>query len=333
MEGEHDSAISIYSSACKVLPGTHLPKLYLGIEHARLKNWTLALEFLNAARESCQTDPLLENELAVVYYQTERYASLMIRYDLAITHFHTVLELVRNAGTPLHNWTSSVVNLGHAYRKERWVKLIRNFIQARHYFEQATEDEAALESAYAGLALISYSESKFDESINYLHQALALNPENRYCATLLDSILSDLATKNKGNPLPVLQMHLLNQDLLDQQLQTKLGEELPNPPYDPDEILFADELKSDDDRRMLTRSRVRGRLSHLETPQFGNDYLSSPMEKTPPRMNRSLFANQESRETSPFGGNVFFSNDAYESDVFGGDNPDDIEMDLDNSSE
>lgn len=52
--------------------GIHLPKLYIGMEHSRLKNYTLAEEFLKAAQDICPDDPLLENELGYLYYKRKQ---------------------------------------------------------------------------------------------------------------------------------------------------------------------------------------------------------------------------------------------------------------------
>ena len=46
-EGEHDQAISAYFSASKLMPGSHLPYLYLGLEYSLSNNIKLALKVSN----------------------------------------------------------------------------------------------------------------------------------------------------------------------------------------------------------------------------------------------------------------------------------------------
>jgi len=58
-EGEHDQAISAYSTAARLFMGTHLPQLFLGMQNHMLNNMTLADEFLKTAYGLCKTDPLL----------------------------------------------------------------------------------------------------------------------------------------------------------------------------------------------------------------------------------------------------------------------------------
>lgn len=43
------------------------------MEHSRLKNYTLAEEFLKAAQDICPDDPLLENELGYLYYKRKQW--------------------------------------------------------------------------------------------------------------------------------------------------------------------------------------------------------------------------------------------------------------------
>jgi anaphase-promoting complex subunit 6 len=45
--------------------------LFLGMEHAKLKNWRLAEEFLTMAEKCCNNDPLLLNELGVIHFEKQ----------------------------------------------------------------------------------------------------------------------------------------------------------------------------------------------------------------------------------------------------------------------
>ncbi|CAC9894361.1 unnamed protein product, partial [Aureobasidium pullulans] len=48
-EGEHDQAISAYSTAARLFQGTHLPQLFLGMQNLCLGNLSLAKEYLETA--------------------------------------------------------------------------------------------------------------------------------------------------------------------------------------------------------------------------------------------------------------------------------------------
>lgn len=73
-EGEHDQAITAYSTAHRHLSGSHLPLLFIGMQHLGLSNVLLAEEYLLAAKELCKEDPLVLNELGVVCVHNEESA-------------------------------------------------------------------------------------------------------------------------------------------------------------------------------------------------------------------------------------------------------------------
>jgi tetratricopeptide (TPR) repeat protein len=336
LEGEHDSAVSVYSSACKVLPGSHIPQMYLGMEHARQKNWKLAEEFLLLALKSCSSDPLLHNELGSLYFEKGQFES-------AIKHFMRVLELVGDAH-PHRIWMSTLCNLGHTYRK------MENYSKAKSYFEKVNELSEAQESAYSGLALIAQAESRMDEAVYNLHQALAINPDNRICALVLESLLIQIANKDSSNPLPLLDEYL-DPELIEAQLQNKLSKESSGVHNDDQDPILGDPDEfsvgpSDDDvekppenSHSITNTVLKSRLSNAidlspdvfasGRPRRGplNFHGSSPVydgSRTPPRQPKVLFA---SREDSPFQQSNGFQFE--DSDVFGGDQ--DIDMELDDS--
>lgn len=71
-EGEHDQAITAYSTALRHFQGTHLPLLFIGMQHLGLNNIDLAKEYLLTAKETCGDDPAVYNELGVVEFYKEK---------------------------------------------------------------------------------------------------------------------------------------------------------------------------------------------------------------------------------------------------------------------
>ncbi|KAJ3081737.1 anaphase promoting complex subunit cdc16, partial [Quaeritorhiza haematococci] len=53
LDGEHDQAISAYSTAAKLFRGIHLPTMFIGMQHLQLHNLGLAEEFLRIAEHVC----------------------------------------------------------------------------------------------------------------------------------------------------------------------------------------------------------------------------------------------------------------------------------------
>ena len=116
-EGEHDQAIAAYATASRLFKGMHLPIMYIGMEHLQLGNSVLAEEYLMAALELCKTDPLLHNELGTLFYNTGRYQK-------AVDSYKRALELAKDdLKSRAKVWEGTWSNLGHCYRKLRWVGL------------------------------------------------------------------------------------------------------------------------------------------------------------------------------------------------------------------
>lgn len=93
LEKEHDQAIIAYSTSTRLFQGSvsaipkqaclacladlffaltaprsHLPLLFIGMEHLQLQNISVAGDHFASAASICQTDPLLWNEMGVVAY-------------------------------------------------------------------------------------------------------------------------------------------------------------------------------------------------------------------------------------------------------------------------
>lgn len=131
-EGEHDQAIAAYSTAARLFQGSHLPQLYLGMQHLALNNMSLAHEYLCAAYSMSTGsgsdsnfsppsntsggapplggDPLVLNELGVVlYYQNH--------LDGAVKLFRQALALATSLHCEPAAWVATRANLGHALRR------------------------------------------------------------------------------------------------------------------------------------------------------------------------------------------------------------------------
>lgn len=131
-EGEHDQAIAAYSTAARLFQGSHLPQLFLGMQHLALNNMSLAYEYLCAAyaMSSGSTpgslptipsnpseglpplggDPLVLNELGVVLYHQNNLEG-------AVELFRQSLALAASLQCDPGAWVATRANLGHALRR------------------------------------------------------------------------------------------------------------------------------------------------------------------------------------------------------------------------
>jgi anaphase-promoting complex subunit 6 len=129
-EGEHDQAIAAYSTAARLFQGSHLPQLFLGMQHLALNNMQLALEYCVAAYEMSSGtmhtgeefdpakvlggntggDPLVLNELGVILYHQSNL-------PVAVKLFRQSLALAAELGCSPTAWVATRANLAHALRR------------------------------------------------------------------------------------------------------------------------------------------------------------------------------------------------------------------------
>lgn len=181
-EGEHDQAISAYSTAARLFQGTHLPQLFLGMQNLQLNNMTLAHEYLNAAHALCSTDPLLLNELGVVFYHLDHLAE-------AVTILSSALTIAADIDSDPRAWIATRANLGHAYRRQsKWEPALREFEEV---LRQGGRDAGIF--CAKGLTLLEMGRSW--EAVCALHEALAVAPQDPVATDLLGRALEENASQ------------------------------------------------------------------------------------------------------------------------------------------
>ena len=177
-EGEHDQAISAYSTAARLFQGTHLPQLFLGMQNLQLNNMTLAQEYLNAAHQLCGTDPLLLNEMGVVFYH-------MDHLDPAIRLFTSALQIAHDIDSDPRAWIATRANLGHAYRRQRrWLLALQEFDEV---LRQGGKDAGV----YCAKGLVLLEMGRSWEAVCAFHEALAVSAQDPVATDLLSRALEE----------------------------------------------------------------------------------------------------------------------------------------------
>ncbi|KAG9524570.1 anaphase control protein cut9, partial [Aureobasidium melanogenum] len=180
-EGEHDQAISAYSTAARLFQGTHLPQLFLGMQNLCLGNLSLAREYLETAYTMCENDPLVLNEMGVAYYQDQQFDSAIRTFELAIS----IAEEVSASSAPAASLDIKI-NLAHAYRRnQQYSKALDTFSEVLRLGGK----DASIFSA-KGLVLLELEE--WFEATVVLHEALALSPQDPIATELLSRALEGL---------------------------------------------------------------------------------------------------------------------------------------------
>ncbi|KAF8573479.1 TPR-like protein [Ramaria rubella] len=180
IEGEHDHAITAYSTSARLFQGSHLPLLYVGMEHLCLNNLSYAGEALGAAYQMCDSDPLLINELGVMAYHRREYTR-------ACELFTTALEQAKIDQGSKHVWATTYVNLGSACRKTGRLG------EAKCHYLKVLEIEPRHAPALAFLGMVHHLMDQVDQAIVRYHEALSIDPLNSHTLDLLNVALEATA--------------------------------------------------------------------------------------------------------------------------------------------
>ncbi|KIW54181.1 hypothetical protein PV05_06558 [Exophiala xenobiotica] len=177
-EGEHDQAIAAYSTAARLFQGSHLPQLFLGMQHLALNNMQLAWEYCLAAFEKSSGaiksgteedfgnkifnnsnlggDPLVLNEIGVILYHQSNLPA-------AAKLFHKALELAAELGCNMTAWVATRANLAHSLRRlGRFEESLAEFDECLRTATGGSAPASAFEpgrgmAAFANLSLNSTS--------------------------------------------------------------------------------------------------------------------------------------------------------------------------------
>lgn len=184
-EGEHDQAISAYSTAARLFMGTHLPPLFLGMQNLLLNNMTLADEFLKTAYELCKTDPLLLNEMGVVCYHQDNLPQ-------AVNLFNKALEIAAEIDSEPSAWISTRANLGHAYRRmQQWDEALEQFDEVLRMGGKDCQ-------VFCAKGLVLMEMGRAFEAVGILHEALGISPQDAIATELLNRALEETAERGLG---------------------------------------------------------------------------------------------------------------------------------------
>ena len=199
-EGEHDQAISAYSAAARLFMGTHLPQVFLGMQNHALNNMTLAEEFLKTAYGLCKTDPLLYNEMGIVKYHQDKPKE-------AVSWFQGALKIADEIGSEPSAWLAARTNLGHAYRR------LRLFNKALQEFDEVLRLGGKDAAIFSAKGLIFLEQSRPEEAVVVLHEALAVNPQDGIASELLskaleETMIMDAAQEDDAEELAVFEQEL-----------------------------------------------------------------------------------------------------------------------------
>ncbi|KAK9447847.1 uncharacterized protein V1518DRAFT_420601 [Limtongia smithiae] len=175
-EGEHEQAVSAYSTAARLFQGMHLPSMFLGMQHYKLHNYTLASQYLDAAYLVCNTDPLLLNEMGVVLYHRDELPESLRCFDKA-------LKLAEDLDSDTKAIVSIKLNQGHAYRR------LNHFQHALKNFEEVLRVWKHDPEIYSALGMVNLQLNRASIAVMNFQEALSLAPNDPIAWELLKRAL------------------------------------------------------------------------------------------------------------------------------------------------
>ncbi|KAJ7650412.1 cell division control protein 16, partial [Roridomyces roridus] len=181
LEGEHDHAITAYSTSARMFSGSHLPLMFVGMENITLSNYGQADEALTAALSLCDGDPLLINEIGVMAFNRGDYTKA---YGL----FQQALDLAQVTQSSQKTWATTYLNLGTCLRK------LKRYEEAQAAYQKVLDVEPRHPVALGFLGMVYHLCDSLDKAILKYHEALSVDQLNPHIMELLQLALDQTAS-------------------------------------------------------------------------------------------------------------------------------------------
>ncbi|KAI9315763.1 hypothetical protein BX666DRAFT_1958879 [Dichotomocladium elegans] len=180
-ENDHDQAINAYLSCSKLIPGAHLPYMYIGMEYMKQNLMDTAYEYLRKSLSKSASDPYLLNEFAVYHYQKKEYTK-------ALEYARTALKLAKGRYSMQSSiWPLIWANLGHVYRN------LGEYDRALKCFHLTLIRDPTNSDARGAIGLIYYLQRKYALAVTEYQEALRNAKSDGLLLQLIDRALLSAA--------------------------------------------------------------------------------------------------------------------------------------------
>lgn len=181
LENEHDQAIAAYFKAYQLMPGCHLPLLYIGVEYGLTNNVKLAERFFLEATDIAPEDPFVLHELGVTCFQNADYEEAEKHMLKALTQVQKVHQSALSS-----KWESLLNNLGHTARK------LGKLEDALSYHQRALVLKPKSSSTYSAIGYTQTLMQRYFEAVESFHKALSLKRDDAFSTTMLNNCVEHL---------------------------------------------------------------------------------------------------------------------------------------------
>ncbi|XP_026330294.1 cell division cycle protein 16 homolog [Hyposmocoma kahamanoa] len=216
-DGEHDQAMAAYFKASQLMPGCHLPPLYVGVECSLLNNVAMCERFLTRAAQlhnsesscevaeegdenvsgwdrvaQCATEPHVAHEAGCAAFAAGDTAA-------ACRLWLRALDTARKGNDEVSaRWAPTLDALGHACRQ------LGQPAEALQWHERALALRPGRASTYAAMGLCLALLGRETDAADVLHTALAKDPDDVVSLALLDAIVDRLDSALTEEEIPSL---------------------------------------------------------------------------------------------------------------------------------
>ncbi|KAI8144775.1 hypothetical protein BJV82DRAFT_606216 [Fennellomyces sp. T-0311] len=174
-EKDHDQAISAYITCSRLIPGSHLPYMYVGVQYMEQNMLDAGYDYFKKSAGKCASDPFLYNEIAAYYYQKQQYQP-------ALDNLRKALKLANGRQSQRSNlWEKLWANFGHVYRR------MRKYDRALKCYRLALDKNPQNSDVHAAIGLIYHLQGKLGKALIEYNKGLR-NPKS-------DNIVRELIEK------------------------------------------------------------------------------------------------------------------------------------------
>ena len=177
-QDESDQALNAYRTCLRLFPGCHYSNLYIGMEFIRTNNFKTAfITFQNALLLSIN-DPLIYNEIGVVYYKQKQFED-------AEKYFLKGVSICNNEDRAITTQTL-LLNLGHCYKK---MKRFKDALQL--YIKLYCIDSRNIDVLNAiGTTLAFLGNNNL--ALEYLHKANFIKSNDNYSIGMINKCINNI---------------------------------------------------------------------------------------------------------------------------------------------
>ena len=177
-EDESDQSINAYRTCLRLFPGCHYSNLYIGMEFVKTNNLKTALIAFQNALQLCQNDPLIYNEIGVVYYKQHLY-------NEAQSYFIKGIKMCSEDDVS-SAYQTLMINLAHTYRKLKMLKEAFEVYMKLYYIDSKNID------VLNGIGFVLSLIGKYNYALDYFHQANFIQSNDSFSITMINKCINEI---------------------------------------------------------------------------------------------------------------------------------------------